>query len=152
MNRGIASASIGLLLVALLGSVCVQAWAVPSTVARVVSTFPEVQPIALPSIAWGVIATLCWQVAAVVGIRVLALVRAGKYEASASGWWRTVVICLAVYTALVIAAWVTLSVLEWATPGVIFGLFVSGVAAVGAITLLLRYVVTGTTIQHKSHE
>jgi hypothetical protein len=139
MIRPLANAAIGLLFVALIGSVWVQLWAVPSFVEQTVASFPEVGLIAVPSIVWAFVATLSWQVAAVLGIRLLILVRTERFGANSYGYVRAVIACLTVYVGLVLAAWIALSVLEWATPGVIFILFLSAVAAGAAIALLLRF-------------
>lgn len=141
----------GLLAVALLVSVLIQVWALPSMVDQVVIAFPEVRPIAVSSIVWGIVAILCLQVAAVIAIRVLALARAGKFDASAYGWLRAVLACLIAFVALVVLAWVALSVLEWATPGVVLGLFVGGVMALAAITFLVRLLRKGPPLRRYSH-
>ena len=151
MSRALATAAIGLLVVALLGSVFVQFWAVPSTVERVAATFPEVTPIAVPSIVWGFVATLCWQVAAVIGIRVLALVRTGNFDESAYGWLRAAIVCPVAYVLLVVFAWIALSVLEWATPGVMLGLFVSGLMALVAIVSIVRFLLSKPAVRYSSH-
>jgi hypothetical protein len=139
MSRGTAVVLTGLLVLAVLVSVLVQVWALPFLADQVVSTFPEVKPIVVPSIIWGIVAIFCLQVAAVFGIRVLALARTGKLDASFYRWLRAVVACLILFVVLVVFAWVVLSVLEWATPGVIFGLFVGGALALGAIVPLVRF-------------
>ena len=115
-----------------------QVWALPSMAHRVAETFPEVRPIVVPSIAWGIVAILCLQVAAVIGMRVLTLVRSGRSDASAHRLLRAVLACLIVFVALVAVAWTALTVLEWATPGVVLGLFIGGVLAIVAIVSLAR--------------
>jgi hypothetical protein len=37
-------------------SVFAQVWVLPSEIGKVVSVFPEVQPLAVPSVVWGVLA------------------------------------------------------------------------------------------------
>jgi hypothetical protein len=139
MSRGTAVVLTGLLILALLVSVLVQVWALPFLAGQVVNTFPDVKPIVVPSIIWGIVAIFCLQVAAVFGIRVLVLARTGKFDASSYRWLRAVVACLILFVVLVVFAWVVLSVLEWATPGVILGLFVGGAMALGAIVPLVRF-------------
>ena len=151
MSRRTAVASTGLLVVALLVSMLVQVWALPSMVDQVVTAFPEVEPIAVPSIMWGITAILCLQVAAVIGIRVLALARTGKFDAPAYGWLRAVLACLIVFVVLVVFAWIALSVMEWATPGVILGLFLGGVMALVAIISLARFLRNRSALRHYSH-
>jgi hypothetical protein len=142
MSRGIATASIVLLVAAVLGSMALQIWVLPATVNEVVAVFPETNIIAVPSIVWGVVATLCWQVAALAGIRVLALAGAGRLDAASYGWLRTAIVCLGVFLLLVVFAWTALTTLTWAPPGALLGLFVSGGAAVVAIVFLVRVVRT----------
>jgi hypothetical protein len=142
MSRGTAVASTWVLAAALLVSVLIQVWALPSMVDQAVTWFSEVKSIAIPSMVWGTVAILCWQVAAAGGIHVLALARTGKFDASAYGWLRGVLGCLIVFVALVVSAWIALGVLEWATPGVILGLFVSGVMALVAIISLVLFLQT----------
>ena len=148
MSRAIAVASTWVLVVALLVLVLIQVWALPSMVDQAVTAFPEVKPIAIPSIVWGAVAILCWEVAAVIGIHVLGLARTGRLDASAYGWLHGVLGCLIVFVVLVVFAWIVLGVLEWGTPGVILGLFVSGVIALVAIISLVLFLQTGPAVRH----
>jgi len=71
-------------------------------------------------------------------MRVLTLMRSGRSDASAHRLLRAVLACLIVFVALVAVAWTALTVLEWATPGVVLGLFIGGVLAIVAIVSLAR--------------
>jgi hypothetical protein len=66
MRRGISFALTAVLLVLLVLSVLTQAWFLPSEVKTVGAVFPEIKPIAVPSIIWGVIAIACWQAVAAI--------------------------------------------------------------------------------------
>jgi hypothetical protein len=127
-----------LLTVAVLGSLALEIWVLPATVDQVVRAFPETKIIAVPSIVWGIVATLCWQVAALAGIRVLALAGAGKFDASATVWLRAVIGCLCVFVLLVVFAWTALTTLTWAPPAALLGLLVSGGAAIVAVVVIVR--------------
>lgn len=140
MRRKVSFALMTALLVALLASVALQVWALPAAANAVVAVFPEVQPIVVPSIIWGVIAIACWQAAAIIGLRITVLARNHKFDASAYGLLRAIIWILVSYVAQAVAAVIALNVLGWATPGVIYGLFVSGLLAlviVGAVVLFL---------------
>lgn len=138
MRRGTSPAAMMGLLALLLLSVFIQVRALPLEVAHVAAVFPEVTPIMLPSVIWGVMAIACWQVAALRGLRILALARDQKFGPSAYGMLRAIVGCLLVFIVLIVAALVALNVLGYGTPGVLLGLIGGGLLAlIGASSLAL---------------
>lgn len=134
---------LGLLLFLLL-SVLLQVWVVPAAVERAVSTFPEVQPLAVPAVVWGVCAIMCWQAIVVLGMwRVR---RTGELTegVSARGWLYAVIGCLLaffglVFFGLVASAFVVLNERGYTPPGVMLGLIGGGLIALiaaGSLALL----------------
>ena len=142
MRRGISFALTGVLLVLLLLSVFTQVWVLPSEVERVVAAFPEVKPLAIPSVIWGVIAIACWQVVAVIGLRLAILARDHRFDASAYGWLRAMVGCLLAFIVLVVSAFIALSVMGYTTPGVMLGLAAGGLVALIAVGSLVLFLGT----------
>lgn len=130
MRQKVSVALTALLLVGLLASLAIQVWILPAAVNSVVTTFPEVEPLSALAIIWGILAIACLQVAAVIGLRVVALARARSVASSSYGLLRAVLGCLAAFSVLVLAAFITLNVIGYATPGVVLGLIVVGVFAV----------------------
>lgn len=140
MRRAIAIALTAVLLAVILVSVLIQVWVLPAGVQRVVAVFPEVQPLAVPSVIWSVIAIACWQAVAVIGVRLSGLAREHRLDTSSYGWLRAIVGFLLAFVVLVVSAFVALTVMEYATPGVMLGLIGGGLAAliaVGSIVLFL---------------
>ncbi|MCU1584554.1 MAG: hypothetical protein JWM49_1110 [Microbacteriaceae bacterium] len=150
MRRGNFFAVTAVLLVLLLLSVFTQVWALPSAVESVVAVFPEVKPLAVPSVIWGVIAIACWQAVGVIGLRIAALARDDRFDASAYGWLRAMVGCLLVFIVLVVSAFVALNVMGYTTPGVMLGLIGGGLIAVIAVGCLVLFLVTRPALRHYS--
>lgn len=123
----------------LLFSVVAQVWLLPAGVARVVAVFPEVQPLTVPSVIWGVIAIVCLQVAAIIGVRVAVLARKHRLNESAYGWLRAIVGCLLAFLVLVVFAIIALNALEYSTPGLMFGLIGAGLLALIAAGFLVLF-------------
>ena len=137
MRRGISFALIAVLLVLLLLSVFTQVWVLPSAVENVAAVFPEVKPLAVPSVIWGVIAIACWQAVAVIGLRLVMLARDHRFDASAYGWLWAMVGCLLAFIVLVTSAFIALSVMGYSTPAML-GLIAGGLlAAIAAGSLVL---------------
>ncbi len=141
MRRGVSVALSALLLPVLLLSVFVQLRAFPASVDRVVAMFPEVHALALPAVLWGVAAIACWQAVGVIGLRLL--IRAPRYglDASAIRALRAMVVCLLVFIVLVGSAFTALNVMDYTTPGLMFGLIAVGLVALmvaGSLVLFLR--------------
>jgi hypothetical protein len=137
MRRGIGFAIVGVLLLLLL-SVVAQIWLLPLEVRRVTATFPEVEPLAVPAVVWGVVAIACWQAVALISLRFARPIRNGEFGPAWYGWLRGMLGCLLAFLVLVVAAFVALNVMGYATPGVMLGLIGSGIiAGVGAGSLAL---------------
>jgi hypothetical protein len=137
MRRGIGFAIVGVLLLLLL-SVVAQIWLLPLEVRRVTATFPEVEPLAVPAVVWGVVAIACWQAVALISLRLARPIRNGEFGPAWYGWLRGMLGCLLAFLVLVVAAFVALKVMGYATPGVMLGLIGSGIiAGVGAGSLAL---------------
>ncbi|QDY91068.1 DUF2975 domain-containing protein [Arthrobacter sp. UKPF54-2] len=129
LGRRSASAALAALLLLVLLSVVVQAWVLPAAVERAVTLFPEVRPLTVPAIVWGVCSIACWQAIAVIAVQLLRRRRdgrsgiaPGKLLAAAGG-------CLAAFVALVVAAFVALNRLGHTPPGVMLGLLAAGFTA-----------------------
>lgn len=121
----------------LLSSVFAQVWIVPSAVERAVADFPEVRPLAVPAILWGICAIACWQAIAVVGLRLAVGSRDKRFDSSASKSLGAVIGSLLVFIVLVVAAFIALNVLGYTTPGVMLGLLAGGLTASIAATSLV---------------
>jgi len=151
MRRGIAN-SLGIILFALLlFSIALQVRVLPHEVGLIATTFPEVEPLVVPSIVWGVIAIACWQAIAVIALRLIALARhpGSDHErgGSARGWVRAIVGCLVAFLALVVSAFIALSVMGYTTPGVMLGLIGAGIIALIALVRLVIYLGMKTVVR-----
>jgi hypothetical protein len=133
MSRATSTGIAALLIAALFGTIAAQLWVLPSAVHRVAAVFPEVGPIVVPSIVWGVVAIACWQAVGIIGLRLVTLDRAGRLDVPTRGWLRAAIGCLALFFLLVAFAYAALTVLQWATPGVMLGLIAAGLVCVAAI-------------------
>jgi hypothetical protein len=149
MRRGISFALTALLLVLLLLSVIAQVWILPSEVERVVAVFPEVKPLAVPSVIWGVVAIACWQVIAVIGLRLAILVRDHRFDSSSYGWLRAIVGCLLAFIVLVVSAFIALSVMGYATPAML-GLIAATLVAVIIVVALLVFLRASSVVREYS--
>lgn len=140
MRRRNLFALTAVLLVLLVLSVVTQVWILPSEVRSVVAVFPEVNPIAVPSVIWGVIAIACWQVAAVIGLKLVHLARDHGLDASNYGWIQAMIGCILAFIVLVLAAFITLNIMGYTPPGVMLGLIGGGILAMiaaGSLALFL---------------
>lgn len=138
MQRGTALAIRTVLVAALCASVALQVRILPGAVARVTETFPVVAPLTVPAVAWGIVAIACWQVLAFIGLRIVALARNHTFGPPDYGWLRGIVGCLLAFSALVVLAYISLSVAGYGSPGVTLGLVGMGlIALVGASSLAL---------------
>jgi hypothetical protein len=115
-----------------------QIWVLPQSVQAIATTFPEVQSLVLPGIIWGVAAIASLQAIVVVGLRLVRRVRGAGASTSTvkktiyrSLW--AVVCCLLAFLALVIVAYVALTVLGYSTPLMLWLL----IAAASALALFL---------------
>ncbi|MFM9431910.1 small-conductance mechanosensitive channel [Arthrobacter sp. MP_2.3] len=124
----------------LLAGALTQAWVLPAAVERVVAVFPEVKPLAVPAIAWGILAIACWQAPAGIGVWLVLRARHHGFDKLSYDWLRVAVGCLLAFIALVVSAVAALSGLGYATPGVMFGLIAGGLVvliAAGGLVLVL---------------
>ncbi|TDW30095.1 DUF2975 domain-containing protein [Cryobacterium psychrophilum] len=150
MRRWTSFALNALLLVLLVLSVFTQVWALPHAVDSVVSVFPEVNPLAVPSIIWGVVAIACWQAIAVIGLRLVILVRDDRFDSSSFGWLRAIVGCLVAFIVLDASAFIALNVMGYTTPGVMLGLISGGLVALLGSGFLVLFLGTRPAV-HYSH-
>jgi hypothetical protein len=128
------------LLAFLLLSILVQVWVLPKAVARAVSLFPEVGPLAAPAIVWGICAILCWQVIAVIGLQLVRRALEPRADSSTHKWISAVIGCLLAFIALVALAFIALNAAGYTPPGVMLGLVTGGLVALvsaGALALFL---------------
>jgi len=151
MNRAISIGLITLLLAALAVSVGLQVWVLPRGVQSVVDAFPEVDPLAVPGIVWGVSAIACWQAIAVISLRIVVLARARTFNAATSGWLRAIVGYLLVFLALVVGAFTALTVQGYTTPGAMLGLIVCGLIAVVALIWLGMFLASRPAARYLAH-
>lgn len=151
MARRTAFALTAGLLVLLVSSVFAQVWLVPSAVEKAVAVFPEVRPLAVPAILWGICAIACWQAIAVIGLRLVVRARDNRFDSSANKWLGAVIGCLLVFIVLVVAAFIALNVLGYTTPGVMLGLIAGGFTAIIAATSLVLFLGTKPTMRQYSH-
>jgi hypothetical protein len=126
-------------------------WVLPSEVEHLVALFPEVEPLAAPSVIWGVIAIACWQAVAVMGVPLAIRARDRKLSPAAYGWLRAMVCCLLAFIVLVVAAFITLSVMEYATPGVMLGLIGGGLIALIVAVAVVFFLWTRPLARHYWH-
>lgn len=150
MHRRTSIVLTALILALLVLSVLVEALALPSFARSAATAFPEVSSLVVPAIIWGVFAIACWQVIGVMGIRLVLLPPDHGVDASVSGWVRVIVGCLLAFLALVVAAFVVLSIKGYATPGVMLGLIVSGIIAVFGVLSLVVFRGIRSTVRHPS--
>ena len=150
MRRETSFALIAALIVVLLVSVVTQVWAFPAMVQRIATTFPEVEPLVAPGIAWGVIAIACWQAIAVIGLRLVVISRDHRLNASDYGWLRAIIGCLLAFVVLVASAFIALSVMGYSTPAML-GLIGAGLLALIAAGGLGLFLWTRPLARHYSH-
>lgn len=138
MRRGTIVSLFVVFLGLLVFSVVVQVWFLPSEVRAVVTVFPEVQPLAVTSVIWGVLAIACWQIAGILALGLIWHTYRHHFDASTHGRLRTMIVCLILFIALVVAALIALNIMGYSTPGVMFGLIGTGLLAViGATSLAI---------------
>ena len=87
----------------------------------------------------GVLAIACWQVVALIGLRLVALARNQKFEAAAKGWILAIIGCLLTFIVLVMSAYIALIMMGYATPDVMLGLMDGGILALVAATSLAAF-------------
>jgi ABC-type transport system involved in multi-copper enzyme maturation permease subunit len=137
MHRRTSFALTALLLAVLLVSVFLQVWVLPHEIERATTTFPEVESLAMPGLAWGVIAIACCQAIVIIGLRLVALARSDQFEESAAGWLRAIVGCLLVFIALIVLAITTLAVRGYSSPATPELVLVGFAALIATVALLV---------------
>lgn len=151
MRRGTRHTLPAVLFAVLLFSVYVQAWLLPSAVESVVSVFPEVELLAVPSIMWGVLAIACWQGAAVIGLRLSMVPPEHAIKSTTDGWLRAMIGFLGAFVVLVASAFIALSVMGYATPGAMLGLIGGGLLALIAMGTVGLFLGTRPLLRHYVH-
>ncbi|BCW66993.1 hypothetical protein NicSoilB4_17560 [Arthrobacter sp. NicSoilB4] len=139
MTRRTSSALAAVLRILLLLTVFAQVWILPSAVERAVAVFPEVEPLTVPALIWGICAIACWQAIAVIGLRLVIRARDRRFDSAADKWLRAMVGCLLAFIVLVLSAFIALNVLAYTPPGVMLGLIAGGLIALiaaGSLVLL----------------
>lgn len=150
LGRRSASAALAALLLLLLLSVVAQAWILPAAVERAASLFPEVRPLTVPAIVWGVCSIACWQAIAVIAVQLLRRdpdhgsgIAPGKLLAAVGA-------CLAAFILLVVSAFVALNGVGYTPPGVMLGLLAAGFTALIALGSLAFLAGNGSLLRHYS--
>lgn len=139
------------LFILLLASVFAQVWVLPSAAERAGTVFPEVEALVVPAVVWGICAVACWQAIAVIGLRLVIRARDHGFDSSAGNWLRAAVGCLLAFIVLVVAAFIALNVLGYATPGVMLGLAASGFGALIAVLSLVLFLGTKRPMRRYPH-
>ncbi|MDJ0379226.1 DUF2975 domain-containing protein [Cryobacterium sp. PH31-L1] len=147
MRRWISFALNALLLLLLVSFIFIQVWVLPHAVDNVVSVFPEVEPLAVPSFIWGVVAIACWQAVAVIGLRLVMLIRDHRFNSSSYGWLWAIIGCLLAFIVLVVSAFIALSVLGYTNPGVMYGLIAGGLVALIIVVSVMVFLGANSVIR-----
>lgn len=140
MSRNTSCALYVALLVLLMLSALAQVWVLPAAVARAVSLFPEVRPLAVPALVWGACAIICWQAIALIGLLLVRRSRERRADLSTRKWLGAVIGCLLAFVALIVTAFIALNETGYASPGVMLGLLAGGLVALmaaGSLALFL---------------
>lgn len=140
MSRRARSVVSGVFIAALIASVYGQVWVLPTVVRGSAEAFPEVTPLVVPAIVWGVVTMGCLQAVAVLSLRIIRLVAGGRFGPSRFRLLYGIIACLVAFLALVVAALWALTAMQYATPGVILPLVGGGLAAMVAVVGMLGYV------------
>ncbi len=149
MRRRAMFVLISVLLVLLLLSVFAQVRVLPTAIAKVIAVFPEVKPLSVPSVIWGVFAIACWQAVGLIGVRLAILARDYRLDASAYKWLRAMIGCLLGFIVLVGSACVALSVMGYTTPGVMYGLIGGGLLALIGVVSLAMFLATRPVVHFR---
>lgn len=117
--------------------VCVlEVWILPLEIDRTITTFPETKPLGVPGLIWAIAAITCCQIIVIIGLRLVALAREGRFEDHASTWLRAMVGCLIIFIALIVLAFATLAVLGYGTPAMAELILLGVIALIAAVALL----------------
>ncbi len=112
-------------LLALLGlfSLLVESIFVPLIGQRIVSTFPETEPLFLPALIWSILVIGCGQAILMIVWKLVSLVAQKRvFSAAALPWVRAIIAISVGALALLIAAFVVANVLAYTPPLVMYGL------------------------------
>jgi hypothetical protein len=142
MRRSIATALRFALVAFLAFCLAAQLWIVPSTAARVADAFPEAGWLVQPAICWCIGELACAQVLALIGLRLIPLVRDREFTAPAYGWLWAVVAIFLLFFSLLGVAYVTLTDLEYTPPTVMLGIVLAGALSFGAALTIALYLAT----------
>jgi len=149
MRRALSFALMVVLVVVLLLGLFMQVWVLPSTVVNVLTVFPEVHSLAVPAVIWGVVAIACWQVVALIGLRLVIVVRDHRFNSSSFGLLRAIVGCLLGFIVLVAFAFIALSVMGYSTPAML-GLIAGGLVALIIVVALCRFLGANSVVRQHS--
>jgi hypothetical protein len=141
MSRELGLALTTLIALGLAGSLFLQVWAFPSLVTGIAGAFPEVEWLVVPGVVWGALAIGCWQAIAVITLRIVALARGDRFDASAYGLVWAIVGCLMVFLALVAAVLIALTMWGYTSPAML-ALSASGILAGAVGVPLLWFLLT----------
>jgi hypothetical protein len=147
MSRELGAALTTVIALVLAGSVFLQVWAFPSLVTGIADAFPEVEWLVVPGVVWGVLAIGCWQAIAIITLRIVALARIDRFDASAYGLVWAIVGCLMVFLALVAAVLIALTMWGYSSPAML-ALSASGILAGAVGVPLLWFLLTGPAVTH----
>ncbi|KFF58128.1 hypothetical protein JF66_20965, partial [Cryobacterium sp. MLB-32] len=92
----------------------------------------------------------CWQAVALIGLRLVVLIRDHRFDSSSYGWLRAMVGCLLAFIVLVVSAFIALSVMGYTTPGVMYGLIAGGLVALIIVVSLMVFLGANSVIRQYS--
>lgn len=131
-SRPVSVVIVSLLAISVFCEVCL----FPAMIRRVGEVFPEVLPVQVPALIWGVMVISCWQAMLVLLLVALRMDRrVAKQPRGLVAW---IVGLLLAILLLSIVALVTLGQLGFGTPGVMLALILMGVLAlVGTVSTII---------------
>ncbi|WP_157359018.1 hypothetical protein [Arthrobacter sp. Soil782] len=115
----------------------VEVYVLPREIQEAVANFPEVRSLAIPGLVWGISAISCWQIIALMTLRLIFLTRARDFRESAYKWVLAIVGVLLFYVALVVVATVVLLSMGYSTPALLVPVCFGTLAFIAAIALIV---------------
>lgn len=142
MTKAAAWATRALLAVLILFSILIEAYFVPQFGLEVVAVNPEAQPLFLPALIWSILLIGCGQAILVIIWRLISLVVQEQiFSRRAVRWVHAIIVITLVALALLIAMFVTLSILTFTSPLIMYGLI--GLALLCAAFALVVWTMVG---------
>lgn len=142
MTKAAAWATRMLLALLILFSILIEAYFVPQLGLEVVAANPEAQPLFIPALIWSILLIGCGQAILVIVWRLVSLVmREQIFSRRAVRWVRAIIVITFVALALIVAMFVTLSVLTFTAPLAMYGLI--GLALFCAAFALIMQTMVG---------